>query len=188
VDQVRREVAWGLTNSSYSIGALTALSAMNYTVGHVSVGAYGYLLMMGLPLPGPAGNPTPNSILGLQAGICGHAALTFAAIVKHFGYPVRSVQFWYTYPDGVTPDSHIAAEVFYDGAWHFFDPTFGVFWTDIGGNVESIDDVRTNGGTRVADTASFTNLIEDPAWGGDASAFVTDPLTRVVIDGQPFNY
>jgi hypothetical protein len=186
-EQVRREVAWAEyadkdTGTPFSDGQLVGLSAMNYVLGHVSVGAYGYLeLFGGAQLP----TSKPDSILGTQAGICGHAALTFAAIVQHFGYSVRSVQFFYTTPDG-TPDSHIADEVYYDGRWHFLDPTFGVYWTDGNGNALAITDARASGGTEHKDDVSFTNLIEDPWYAGDDTAFETDPATTVVLDGQSF--
>ena len=185
-EQVRREVAWAEhadkdTGTPFSDGQLVGLSAMNYVVGHVSAGAYGYLELFGGALP----TSKPDSILGTQAGICGHAALTFAAIVQHLGYSVRSVQFFYTTPDG-TADSHIADEVFYDGGWHFFDPTFGVYWTDGNGNALAITDARAGGGTEHKDDVSFTNVIEDPWYAGDDTAFETDPATTVVLDGQSF--
>jgi hypothetical protein len=185
-EQVRREVGWAeyeykANGTPYSDGRLVALSAMNYVVGHVSTGAYGYLEVFGGALP----TSNSDSILEAQAGICGHAALTFAAILKHFGYSVRSVQFYYTTPDA-SPDSHIADEVFYDGAWHFFDPTFGLYWTAPDGGVLTITEARAGGGSRHKDDVSFTNLIEDPWFAGDDTAFETDPATTVDIDAQPF--
>ena len=156
---------------------------MEYVAGHVSASAYGYLTVWGLPLP----SATPDSILAVQAGICGHAALTFAAIVKALGYPVRSVQFYYTDPDGPagpgTADSHIADEVYYDAAWHYFDPTFGNYFED-NGNVLSITDAQSLG-HEVKDLSSFTNLAEDYFY-GNGTAFETDPATEIVLDGQPF--
>jgi hypothetical protein len=193
VEQVRREVAWAQHGtegstwaphgpSSYSLGEVTALSALNYTVGHVSASAYGYLQITGGQLP----IATPDSVLAAQAGFCGSAALTFAALVEHFGYEVRSVQFYFTTPGGA-PDDHIAVEVYYDGGWHYFDPTFGVFWTDTAGNVLSIADVRAGAGVEHTDAASFTNLLEDPWFDGDDVAFETDPATVVELNQQPFS-
>jgi hypothetical protein len=180
-EQVRREVYWAEhVDDVNAHGKLVAISAMNYVVGHVSTGAYGYLELVGGALP----MSSPDSILGTQAGICGNAAIAFAAIVRHFGYLARAVQFYYSTPTGI-PDTHIAAEVFYDGAWHYFDPTFGAFWTDGGGHVLSIDDVRAGGGTKHKDLAAYTNVVEDPWFAGDDTAFLTDPVTDVVIDGTP---
>lgn len=186
-EQVQREVVYQEKKNAlpFSDGRLISQAAMDYVVGHVTVSAYGYLQLYGLPLP----SSDPNSILSVEAGICGHAAATFAAIVKHFGYPVRSAQFWYTQPNGpagpAAPSTHIADEVYYDGGWHFFDPTFGVYWTDADGNVLDITTVRASGGTQVKDEASFTNL-EENYYFGDATAFETDPATTVVLDGTTF--
>lgn len=174
--QVQREVGWAMNADPRSQGELTALSAMDYVVGHVSAGAYGYLELNDLPLP----NSEPDVILGTQAGICGHAAIAFADIMDHFGYSVRSVQFYWTLSDG-TADSHIGVEVQYDGGWHYFDPTFGLYWTDPSGNVLSITDERASAGVEHKDDVAFTNLIEDPWFGGDDTAFETDPTTTVVV-------
>jgi hypothetical protein len=182
-EQVRREVFYEEHQAlPYSHGRLVAQAAMDYVVGHVSASAYGYLEVTGGALP----LPTPDSTLGTQAGICGFAALTFAAIVKHFGYQVRSVQFYYTEPPPYsTAASHVAVEVYYDGGWHFFDPTFGVLWVDqTTGNVQSITEARAGLGTKSKDEATFTNLAEDFFF-GDGTAFETDPATTVVLDGQP---
>jgi Transglutaminase-like superfamily len=184
VAQVQREVGyaeWYPVGAPYSHGRLVAQAAMDYVVGHVSLTAYGYLAVFGGALPGQ----TPDSVLGKQAGICGHAALAFAAIVKRLGLAARSVQFYFQDPTNNAPNSHIAAEVFYDGGWHYFDPTYGLFWTDANGSVLPIADVRGGSGTEQKDTLAMTNLVQDTHY-GDATAFVTDPATVVAIDKQPF--
>lgn len=183
VQQVQREVGWAENepNPPYSLGALTALSAMNYVVSHVSTGAYGYLEIKGLPLP----DGTANSSLGTQAGICGGATRAFAAIMQQLGYQVQSVQFYWNLANG-TADNHIAVEAYYDNAWHYFDPTFGLYWTGNSGSVLSITDARSGGGTEHKDDVSFTNLIENPWFNGDDAAFETDPATTVVLDGYAF--
>jgi transglutaminase-like putative cysteine protease len=183
VEQVRREVAYAEKYAGgvpYSHGRLVAQAAMDYVVEHVSPTAYGYLEIFGGQLPGP----TPDAVLGAQAGLCGDAALAFAAIVKQLGLGARSVQFYYDDPGNV-PDSHIAVEVSYDGGWHYYDPTFGVFYTDATGNVLPITDVRAGSGTEQKDELTFTNLVENTFYGDD-TWFVTDPTTVVEIDKQPF--
>ena len=183
VGQVRREVTYAERYAggvAYAHGRLVAQAAMDYVVEHVSPTAYGYLEIFGGQLPGP----TPDAVLGAQAGLCGDAALAFAAIVKRLGLSARSVQFYYDDPGNV-PDSHIAVEVSYDGGWHYFDPTFGVFWTDATGNVLPITDVRAGSGTQQKDDLGFTNLVENTFYGDD-TWFETDPTTVVEIDKQPF--
>ena len=181
LEQVRREVAWAQHyGSAYSYGRLVAQAALDYVSGHVSASAYGYLLFDGDPLPGPAGNPTPDSILGLQAGICGHDSIVFAAIVKRFGLPVRSVQFYET-----NGGNHIGVEVYYDGGWHYFDPLYDLAWTDAGGDVLSMADARAPG----ADPIPLRNALvfANFALGYDVG-FELDPATTVVYGGQAFHY
>ena len=175
VSQVRHEVAWADGRAHNPPAQLVAQAAMDYTVGHVSTGAFGYLELVKGTLPGYQ----PNRILGAQAGICGQASWAFAAIVRQFGLHVRSVVFSYDDPGG-TPDGHTAAEVSYGGSWHFFDPTYGQFWTDAAGNVLSIAQIRAGLGTRVKDLASFTNLVEDASLGDD-TWFITKPTTGMQI-------
>lgn len=180
LEQVRREITWAGGASPLS-GQLVAQAALDYTVGHVSVGAYGYMESYdGLVAAPPWGNI--NQILAQQAGICPHAARVFATIVAHFGFPVRDVEFAYTDWNG-SKGGHTAAEVYYDGGWHFFDPTFGVFYTDTAGHVLSITDARSGGAIMQKDAAAFTNLIEDAAWqGGNDVAFELDPSTTLAFD------
>ena len=177
IEQVRREVFWADGGAVSPPGQFVAQAAMDYTVGHVSTAAYGYLELVGAPLPPYAEDV--NAILAGEAGICGHAARVYAAIVASFGFPVRSVDFSYVDPDGQL-DGHVAVEVSYSGGWHFFDPTFGQFWADSNGDVLSIADVRAGLGTKQKDAASMTNIVED-AWLGDDTWFETDSSTSVEV-------
>jgi hypothetical protein len=187
VEEVRREVAYseavlGNLDIPYSHGQVLAQAAMDYVVGHVSAPAYGYMKMNGLSLAS-----TPDAILGAQAGICGHAALTFAAIVKRFGLAVRSVQFYYG-PDGTW--NHISDEVSYDGAWHYFDPTFGIYYEQEG-VVLSIADARAAPDPESLlqkNVTLFWTTVSEQAGSVELSdtGFATDPATVVTIDQQPF--
>jgi hypothetical protein len=185
VEQVRREVAYvELFRGDPDVNVpsreeLIARSAMDYVVGHVTAPGYGYMnVVLGAP---PAA--TAESALQNGSGICGHAALTFAAIVKHFGLRVRSVQFYYA--NGV--DNHIANEVFFDGDWHYFDPTWGAYYQD-GDRVLSIEDARAHATPRALLVQNRTLLWRSvqtmagvPPLGAE-----TDAETRVEIDKQPF--
>jgi hypothetical protein len=177
VEQVRREVAYvrgGL--AQYSRGQLISEAAMDYVAGHVSDTAFGYLEMVHGTLP-----HTANGALRTQAGICTEAAVTFATIVHRFGFAVRSVDFNYVDPLPIgTPDGHTAVEVRYNGGWHFFDPTYALFWTDANGGVLSIASVRAGLGALQKNIASFTNVFETGVLGND-TWFETDPATGIVI-------
>ena len=173
--QVSQEVQYVQGGVHYSRAQLISEAAMDYVAGHVSDTEYGYLETSHQKVPAPLANKT----LATQAGICTGAAVTFAAIVHHFGLPVRSVNFYYDDPAPEnTPDGHVAVEVQYDGGWHFFDPTYGQFWTGASGNVLSVGDVRAGEGTKQKNVAAFTNVFEDAIYGDDAW-FITDPTTRI---------
>lgn len=176
--QIAREYAYVKgAMTQYSRGQLISEAAMDYVAGHVSDTAYGYIAaFIGKKKVPPS---TPNSALGTQAGICTGAAVTFGTIVHHFGFTVRSVNFYYDDPPpGDTPDGHVAVEVRYDGGWHFFDPTYGLFWTDSSGKVLPVSAVRAGQGTLQKNVADFTNLFEDSVYGNDAW-FITDPATTL---------
>jgi hypothetical protein len=175
VDQVRREVAWAQHSVSSPRGQLVAQAAMDYTVGHVSTAAFGYLELVKGHLPGYR----LNKILTAQAGICGQASWVFAGIVRRLGLRARSIVFSYEDPNG-TPDGHTAVEVSYGGSWHFFDPTYGQFWADPSGDVLSVAQVRAGLGTDRKDLAAFTNVVES-TWFPNDTWFITDPTTRVQI-------
>lgn len=178
LEQVRREVAYVKGGvPQYSRGQLVSEAALDYVAGHVSDTAYGYIAAFEGKKKVP--RPTPNGALRTQAGICTGAAVTFGTIVHHFGFKVRSVNFYYDDPPPYnTPDGHVAVEVWYDGGWHFFDPTFGLFWSDASGHVLPVDQVRAGLGSLQKDVAAFTNIFEDAVFGNDAW-FVTDPTTRI---------
>ncbi len=157
-------------------GYLVAMTAMNYVNGHVVAPVYGYHNELGTL---DVAHARPNDILKYGAGICGSAAWTFAKIVQRFGYQVRSVQFY----NG--PDNHIANEVFYDGAWHYFDPTWNEVFAPEGVPL-SMDEARANGGEGAMFnqtlvwrmTADYVNILP--------MNFVLDTTTQVVYGAQPF--
>jgi transglutaminase-like putative cysteine protease len=187
VKDVREEASWaGGTPQDL------ALAAMDYVIGHVRTGMYGYLEGVYHEAPGgpslPSYREDVNAILSTQTGICFHAERVFGAIMRAVGLPVRDVGFNYTEPDRV-PDSHSAAEVYYNGGWHFFDPTYGVVYKDASSNILSIASARAAGAqnvTMVKDNAAFVNLIENPPSPGDNDTwFEFDPATFVYYALQP---
>jgi hypothetical protein len=183
VEQVRREVEYSALilgpGSPMTREALVAHAAMSYVVGHVSAPGYGYMNF----LLNQALSPTAEAALAAGSGICGNAALTFAAIVKHFGLEVRSVQFYYA--DGV--NNHISAEVRYQGEWHYYDPTWGAYYEQAG-RVLSIEEARQHADPRSVlrqNSTLFWRSIQNAAGVAPLGA-ETDPETRVDIDKQPF--
>lgn len=138
ITTINREVQWAerwlrSQNVSFAHEDIVSHTAMTYVAGHVSVPLYGWWVQM----QGMTIQATPDAVLGSGAGICGHAALAYAAIVKRFGLQVRSVQFY----NG--PNGHIGVEVWYAGAWHFYDPTYGAVYKD-GPRVLSMTEARAH--------------------------------------------
>lgn len=164
-------------------GEIVALAAMNYVAdNHVNLFMRSYLKEHG----GIPSLKTANEMLAAEAGLCGNAADVFATIVRHFGYQVRSVAFYYADPPG-TQDGHTAAEVYYDGGWHYFDPTFSLYWRDAStGNVLDIGTARAGGGVEHKNNELLFNVIEnprDPGGGGVSDSwFELDPTTTVQLD------
>lgn len=86
----------------------------------------------------------PNTylkILEQRRGQCGSSSFVFQGLVKRLDLKTRSVGL-FCIP---RQNGHVAAEVWYAGAWHFFDPSFGVFFSSNGkvdGQVASFADVE----------------------------------------------
>lgn len=68
--------------------------------------------------------PLGSEVLKQGHAYCNGIALAFAALCRRAGLPARVNAFhnleWM--------EGHNAAEVYYDGAWRFFDPTYGAFY------------------------------------------------------------
>lgn len=83
---------------------------------------------------------TPRRVLDRGSQYCGHLCTAMETLLTVGGYQARAVHM----SDGNTPPgTHAVVEVFYDGGWHLYDPTFGIkFFKD--GNVASYRDLRLN--------------------------------------------
>ncbi|MFP4500516.1 MAG: transglutaminase-like domain-containing protein [Candidatus Hydrogenedentota bacterium] len=72
----------------------------------------------------PLGAEHGSACLAAGKGYCTDMAQAFVALCRRMGLPARVNSFhnieWM--------QGHSAAEVHYDGGWHFFDPTFAVFF------------------------------------------------------------
>lgn len=86
----------------------------------------------------------PNTylkILEQRRGQCGSSSFVFQGLVKRLGLKTRSVGL-FCIP---RQNGHVGAEVWYEGAWHFFDPSFGVFFSSnakVDGPVASYADIE----------------------------------------------
>lgn len=102
---------------------LVTLAVTSYVVGHVSAARYGFLnTIVGRPPTGTNRAEVAERALASGSGICGHAAAAAMELFARLGVTARQL---YTFDsDG----GHVTVETWYDGAWHWFDPTFGYFY------------------------------------------------------------
>lgn len=75
-----------------------------------------------LRLEGNSG--TATKILKEGHAICGGMSISFQTLVRMTGLPARYIGIFGVVNQG----SHALAEVYYDGQWHLFDPTYGLFF------------------------------------------------------------
>jgi hypothetical protein len=81
---------------------------------------------------------SPRRILERGSQYCGHLAIAMATI-SAVAYPTRVVNL----SDGASPpQTHVVVEVFYEGGWHLYDPTFGVRFENREGGIASYRDIR----------------------------------------------
>jgi len=140
VTRIRQQVGWfGEKPTKYSKEFLCAVATMNYVQSEVSPLRYSLLVRDRKKLP-----TNPEEYLSSRAGICGGQVMTFREILTRLKIRNRPVEF---YLRGATPaenQSHIGADVFYAGEWHFFDITWGTFFRPRDGRADdvlSIDEV-----------------------------------------------
>lgn len=108
---------------------VVAQAAMTYTVGHVSAPAYGYQNEIAHgPLPvGSTSAEVAERTLEVEAGICGNAANVMLTILSNLGVTGRLVNVYYSTPKAPA-NGHSTVEVWYQGEWHWFDPTWATVY------------------------------------------------------------
>jgi Transglutaminase-like superfamily len=118
-------------------GFAYAVATMNLVNGLVSAPHYGTLRELGV-----APGADPEDILREQAGICQQAMIVFLAIAEKIGLPAREVAVWYPeeFPEytGAGVPGHATVEVFYGSGWHWFDPTWGLFYRKPGDRPDAV--------------------------------------------------
>jgi hypothetical protein len=85
---------------------------------------------------------SPRRIIEGGSRYCGHLGNTMATILA-VAYPVRIIHL----TDAQLPaNTHVVVEVFYDNAWHLYDPTFGIRFINNHNRVVSYKELRLNPG------------------------------------------
>jgi hypothetical protein len=82
---------------------------------------------------------SPRRVLERGSQFCGHLSTAMQTLLSIGGYTTRAVHM----SDGKRPPgTHAVVEVFYDGGWHLYDPTFGLKFLNKDGTVASYRDIR----------------------------------------------
>ena len=82
---------------------------------------------------------SPRRILETGSQYCGHLATAMQTLLAVGGYRARALHL----SDGAEPPgTHAVVEVFHDGAWRLYDPTFGIKYMNREGRVASYNEVR----------------------------------------------
>lgn len=68
---------------------------------------------------------TATKIIREGYGICGAISTVFRTLCRRVGLPARYVGAFYLRP---VQGGHAISEVYWDGAWHLLDPTFGLLY------------------------------------------------------------
>jgi hypothetical protein len=82
---------------------------------------------------------SPRRVLERGSEFCGYLSTALETLVAIGGYKTRAVQMK---DNNDPPGTHVAVEVFYDGAWHLYDPTYGVTFLNKDRQIASYKDVR----------------------------------------------
>lgn len=86
---------------------------------------------------------SPRRVLERGSQYCGHLAAAMETLLKTGGYRTRELHLSNGEP---RPATHAVVEVFYDGGWHLYDPTFGLKFQNENGTVASYRETRLNPG------------------------------------------
>jgi len=123
------------------------------------------------PWSSPDGPPT--SVYDLDSvmhGACGWRTLFIQALFKEIGIPTRSVHLWTVPIQG----GHVAVELFINGKWMFFDPTFGLYFEAGNGVPLSLEEARAewpNVVVKQSNLPGWTGVRADPTKLNPATAF-----------------
>ena len=95
----------------------------------------------------------------LGHGMCVEAATAFVRLAMRAGMPARVVHLSKVpVPEGHWPGGHTVAEVYFDGAWHMYDPDFAYFF-ERDGRVLSLREIQEDPGVI---TRTFRGHQRDP--------------------------
>ena len=133
-DRLRRAVKYDRENRDYYRDLFARLAATAAS-DHQRIDAVcRYVATRHNPDEDPFRFKSARQIIESGAPHCSNLAFAMAAITAAGGYPSRTV---HTSDTPEYPHTHVVTEVYYDEAWHLYDPTYGVFFRDPAGRVAS---------------------------------------------------
>jgi hypothetical protein len=94
-----------------------------------------------------------RQILERGAPHCSNLAFAMAAITAAGGYPTRTV---HTSDNPQFIRTHVAVEVYYDDAWHLYDPTYGIAFLNRAGSVANYKELML--APELINQAAFRNI------------------------------
>jgi hypothetical protein len=97
-----------------------------------------------------------RQIIERGAPHCSNLAFAMAILCAAGGYPSRTI---HTSDDPQYSNTHVAMEVYYDDAWHLYDPTYGISFADQNGRVAGYKELRLR--PQLIKAEAFKNIKPD---------------------------
>ena len=148
--------------------------------GEAALGVMRYIAQVYPSGPPSQYNRTGATALQTTPNLCGDKSLGMVALCRRLGIPARVVPM----NNFVALNAHIAVEVWYDGGWHYMDPTYGAFYYsepsfDGSGRIPSMRELATD--PELRQHPFFVGA--DSLWSGEFRP--TEPFVALPPDFQP---
>ncbi len=148
-----RHIRHDALNSNYYKELYERLTATAETHNERIVAVCKYVATRHNPFENAWSFRSARQILERGAPHCSNLAFAMAAITAAGGYPTRTV---HTSDNPQFIRTHVAVEVYYDDAWHLYDPTYGISFVNKAGSVASYKELRL--APELIDQAAFRGI------------------------------
>lgn len=140
-DNPARQLIYDIENNDYYTNLFDRLTK-GLTTNHQKVDAINkFVATRHNPKENAWSFHSAREIIERGAPHCSNLAFALAIICAAGGYPSRTI---HTSDDPQYTNTHVAMEVYYDDAWHLYDPTYGIFFVNENGTVAGYKDLRLN--------------------------------------------
>lgn len=117
------------------MAAISAMQMVNTLVSEYRVEA-----AKDIPIAGNFRNNEAVGALHFSAGDSYTKVYTMMEILKYLHIPAREIDYWHV---GGKNIAYAACEVYYNGSWHYFDPTWGMYFRNAKNKILSLENVLT---------------------------------------------